>query len=228
MMSPDELRRAADALEQRLKAGRPGRHTARAMTVGRLVASGKAPISMAELESVRQASVKEPDSVELLSLDGLEWAGYKRVDGKLVGPSTWPGEAPGDAPLPEGDEASAGAGESGSGGGGAMSLSEARRHVEVARDYADWLADTRRLDMWNVLQERRALLFGRALLRSFLGNPKYVAWVRERVKEGGKEAEIELWAAKVLRSDYTAVDLGEGVESGAGRPTSPTSKPAAG
>ena len=32
----------------------------------------------------------------------------------------------------------------------------------------------------------------------------------ERVKEGGKEAEIELWAAKVLRSDYTAADLGEG------------------
>ena len=89
---------------------------------------------------------------------------------------------------PSATRTSAGAGKSGSGGGGAMFPGEARRQAEVARDYADWLADTRRLDMWMLLQERRALLFGRAVLENILGFPKSVMWVRAQVEEGGKKA----------------------------------------
>ena len=208
MMSPDDLRRVADDLEERLKNGQPGRHQARAMTVGHLVVSGKLPISTRDLARVRRASAQEPDGAQLLSQDLLDLHGYKVDDGQLIGPSSWPGGAPGEAPAQHDEGASPGAvGES---GGGTISRDEARRQIGVAQDYADWAAEVRRFDVWTQAQERRALLFGRAFAGPLIARPNMREWIRSVVAKGGDEAEIELWSDADLRADYNPADLGEG------------------
>lgn len=211
-MDPDELRRAADALEQRLKAGRPGRHQARVMLVGRLIAGGRLGITMDMLKMVRRSCAAEPDAAELLSWDLLLDAGYEKVDGGLIaGPSAWPGNPLGAPPL-QPDEASPGAGPAAGSGGGTVSRSEARRQVTVARTYADWREEAQRQHMWEMLQERRAALFGRALLPALLRSPPELDWIRKQVPQDA----IELWSDADLRADYRPEELGEGSSSRVG------------
>ena len=210
MKTPDDLLRMAESLEERLKEGRPGRHDARAMTIGRMVVSGKLPILTRDLVCVRTASAREPDAERLLSQTRLDIDGYKVDGGMLTGPSSWPGEAPGEAPAPAQHDEGASPGAVGESGGGTISRAEVRRQIGITKDYATWAAEVRRFDIWTQAQERRALLFGRALVRARLARPDKREWIRSVVAEGGDEAEIELWSDEDLRADYTLAELGEG------------------
>ena len=164
------------------------------------------------LPSVREASASEPDAENLLSLDLLRLHGWRFDDGRLVGPSSWPGGDPGEAPttLDNGEE-----GASPGRGGGTISRSEARREIRATRDYEDWAMEMRRMDLWKAAQERRALLMGRFFLGRVLAQPESVKSVRQMVAQGGDAAEIELWSEEDLRDDYGAAELGEG-STGAG------------
>ena len=199
----------AESLEERLKEGRPGRHDARAMTIGRMFVSGKLPMSTRNLEHVR-VSAREPDAELLLSQTRLDVDGYKFDGGMLTGPSSWPGEAPGEAPAPAQHDEGASPGAVGESDGGTISRAEARRQIGITKDYATWAAEVRRVDIWTQAQERRALLFGRAFVRAMLARPDKRELIRSVVEEGGDAAEVDLWSDEDLSADYTVAELGKG------------------
>ena len=207
-LDPDDLRRNAAALEKRIEEGKPGRILARRMTVGRSITSGAVPVPVETLVITRTTSAKHADSEQLLSVDMLQQHGYQLIDNQLIGPSSWPGGAPGDAPAWHDDGASPGA--AGESGGGSISLGEAHRQIKVSRDYADWAAEVRREDIWSLAQERRSLFFGVVLLDVWLSEASSREWVRGKVEQGRDAVEIELWSEKELRRDHSPAALGEG------------------
>ena len=212
-MDDRRLRKLAEDIEAQIQAGRPGRHDARAMTIGRYAVSGRwlIPIPLEYLPGVRKASAQERDAEQLLSRELLELHGYRFDGGKLTGPSSAPGGTPGDEPAQhdQGEGASAGAGQSGS-GGGTISPGEARLVIGQIQDIEDWRMEMRRFDIWTQAQERRSLFFGRYLVAEALSRPSSRAWVQNRVAEDGDATEIELWSDKELLADYSSAELGEG------------------
>ena len=203
------LRKMAEDLEAQIRKGHPARNDARAMTVGRLVASGTWPISLKHLPDIRIASAQERDAEQLLSREMLDLHEYKFSGGKLIGPSSPPGGKPGDEPAQNDQGTSAsGAGRSGS-GGGTVSPGEARVLIGEIQDIETWRTEMRRFDIWTDAQERRSLFFGRYLLAdSVLSIPSTRAWVQKRVEEDGDPGEIRLWLDEELRADYTPAQLG--------------------
>ena len=217
-MANDDLRKEADELEARLKAGRPGRRRAREQTVGRLLTSGRLTFPVGELPAIRQAFAKEPDVKEVFDLEVLEQHGYTfddGDDGKVVtGPPSWPRGAPprlGSALVVSAAESGgAPAGSGSSGGGGSVSRAEARRQVHVSRAYADWSDAIRSLEVWKLAQKRRSWMLGRFFAGDVIKNANLRKLVRKKVAENGDEAEIELWSDEDLRADYTPEELSEG------------------
>ena len=200
------LRKMAEDLEEQIRKGQPARNDARAMTVGRLVASGKFPIPLDRLPKIRIDSAQERDAEQLLSREMLELHEYKFIGGELVGPSSPPGGKPGDEPAQNDQGASAG--QSGS-GGGTVSPGEARVLIGEIQDIETWRTEMRRFDIWEQAQDRRALFFGRYLLAEVvLSKPPMRAWVQKQVEEGGDPGEIRLWLDEELRADYTPAQLG--------------------
>ena len=218
-MWDDDLR-SADDLEAQIRAGQPDRHAARTRIVGRLVASGKLSLHVQDMQAARKKANQEPDAkkrksdAKILDRENLVLHGYRFKGGEITGPSSAPGGDPGEAPEQhEGVSPSPGAaGESGSGGGGGgtVSRSDARRRIQLTRDYADWRTQIRGFDIWTACQERRAWLFGGVVVMAHLEQPGRREEVRRRVAEGGDAEEIELWSEDDIRADYSAQQLGEG------------------
>lgn len=197
----------AHDLEAQIRKGHPARNDARAMTVGKFVASGTWPISLKLLPDIRIASAQERDAEQLLSQEILDLHEYKFSDGKLTGPSSSPGGKPGDEPAQNDQGASSGTGGS---SGGTVSPGEARVLIREIQDIETWRTEMRRFDIWTQAQGRRALFFGRYLLAdSVLSIPSTRAWVQKRVEEDGDPGEIRLWLDEELRADYSPAQLGD-------------------
>lgn len=213
-MVNDDLRKAADELEARLEAGRPGRRAARERTVGRLITSGRLPFPEESLRYVRGTFEKEVDVEQLFDLAVLEQHGYKFKDGLVIGPPSWPRGAPprlGSALEVSSPATGAAAGSGSSGGsGGTISRAEARHQVLVSREYAAWSDAIRELEVWKAAQARRAWMLGRFFAGSIIKAADLRELVRQKVAENGNQEEIELWSEADLRADYTPQELGEG------------------
>ena len=191
------------------------------MIAGRLIVSGKLTLHVKTLQNARKKADQEPDAklresdAKILNRGHLTLHGYQFKDGLITGPSSAPGGDPGEAPEQhdEGVSPSPGAaGESGSGGGGGgtVSRSDARRRIQLTRDYADWRTEIRGFDIWTECQERRAWLFGRVVVMVWLAQPDSRTVVRDKVAEGGDAEEIALWSEDDIRADYTPQAVGGG------------------
>ena len=219
-MADDDLRSLADDLEAQIRAGQPDRHAARTMIVGRLVASGKLSLHVQDMQAARKKANQEPDAkkrksdAKILDRENLVLHGYRFKGGEITAPSSAPGGDPGEAPEQhQGVSPSPGAaGESGSGGGGGgtVSRSDARRRIQLTRDYANWRTEIRGFDIWTACQERRAWLFGGVVVMDHLEQPGRREEVRRRVAESGDAEAIALWSEDDIRADYTPQQLGEG------------------
>ena len=98
-------------------------------------------------------------------------------------------------------------------GGGTVSRSDARRRIQLTRDYANWRTEIRGFDIWTACQERRAWLFGRVVVMDHLEQVEKREEIRRRVAEGGDAEAIELWSEDDIRADYTPQQLGAGGSS---------------
>ena len=219
-MANNDLRRQADELEKRLEEGRPDRHQARLATVGRLMTTGRLPVTKSMITYTRerleeQVAERAQQDLKLFDNDVLEHQGYRcrDQDGALIGPGSWPQGAPprlGSALSWEGASAGRG-GDWGSGGSSApVSRSEARRQVRVSREYAAWSAGMREYRLWQESQEGRAWVFGQFFGEAVISSAEHRAIVQQEVSKEGKADQIELWSDEDLRADYTADELGEG------------------
>ena len=209
----DDLRQLADELAEKLRADRPRRRSARELTIGRLITSGRLRIAAASLPMIAAKYDAKPRLKRMLDREVLEEQGYT-IDGDyLVGPSSWPrGAPPRFGGVLEAPSAKAGGDTAGQGssGGGTVSRADIRRQVVVSREYAEWSEGLRDHETWVNAQECRTWVFGEYFAAKVLGNSKLVGLVRQEVAQDGDPEEIELWTDADLRGDYTAAELGEG------------------
>ena len=136
VLEPSPVLPMARDLEAQIEAGRPARRIARAMTVGRLVVSGRWPVPVEILPAVREATTGESDAAQLLNRQVLNLHEYKFEGGYLIGPSAPPVATTVDTSV----------------------------RPDTGKDYAAWVEAMRGVDLWTRSQERRALFFGRFLL----------------------------------------------------------------
>ena len=207
-MANTDLRREADALEARIEAARPGRHRTRIWRVGKMVTEGRVLVSVDRLEAIARDLEEAGEEARARSIDIrlLEQHGYGLdvQDGKrfIAGPRGYPGGGPPPAPgsVFGGSEESSSGGTGGGTDSGQGTTGEAWRQVEVTRDFAEWQAEVRKRDVWDLCQEDRIWTFGEAFLR-----PSVEGWlglVRAEVASEGDPVEVGLWSGVELRRDY--------------------------
>ena len=213
----DDLRAIADRLEAELMAGRPDRHRARQLWFGRLVTSGRWPLTVQEVATLRKelAEQKRDADAELLSADQLAAHRYTveelgvEVEGKpvpyLIGPGSWCRTASLLESVIRIEQASSPSqGGSSGGSSGAVSRAEARRQISVSRDYAAWSEAIQERPIWDRAQARRAWLFGERFLDGTLNfpDPKLRAHLKELAAADPDPAVRELWRDVELAADY--------------------------
>ena len=210
------LEDAADDLEAEIDLWRNARREARELAFGQLFTTGRLPVLLEWVDEVDQRLVASGSKMAgLVGRGMLEQHGYTvRADKNrrlwVYGPRACP---EGEAPLPGSvipvDAASSGAGGGGgsTGSGGGTSLAEASREVRVRREYADWQAQVRRIDIWEQYQAERAYQVGRALHRRYVKDPGRRKRVQRLLRESDP-AGAERWSDEELRVDYPA-ELGE-------------------
>ena len=212
MTSP--LEDAADNLEAEIDIWRIARREARELAFGRLFTTGRLPVLLEWVDEVGR-KLGGSKMAGLLGRGMLEQHGYTvRADkhGQLWvdGPTSCP---EGEPPLPgsvipvDGASSGAGGGGGSTGSGGGTSVAEASREVKVRREYADWQAQVRRVDIWEQYQAERAYQVGRALHRRYVKDPGGRKRVQRLLRESDP-AGAERWSDEELRVDYPA-ELGE-------------------
>ena len=222
------LRQAADQLERAIeRTEREGRRLDREMAFGRLFAHGYVPLPLATVQKIRadlaieaNRAARDGDTLtwrrrkaEAATLDPvlLEQQGWTQDDLRgtpvLRGVAEYPESLP---PRPGSAIPDAGGVEAAGGGAGpvSVSVSEARRQVQVARTFAgyqDWLRDR---EVWDEHQRARAWVLGRVMYPVALRDGRYRQRVLGLLRDHDPEA-AERWSDAELRADHTAADLGD-------------------
>ena len=179
-------------------AGARDRHEARQVCFGRLCVNGVVAMGLKHLIEARESVAGDDDDLQVLACDLLgahDWVFDD--DGKLFGPMQAP--AP-EAPFyPEKVAALAG----GPGGDpGPLATGDPADLLVAGEAYSEWLRRVRTYQYWKSCQERRALIFGRAMMPDDPRGSADFLWEFSLV--AGENDVQALWTPAVLELDYGA------------------------